>query len=511
MTEEINKFEGYFEDMAIPRFIVERDGKNFIISEANTLALKYFNKSKESILKKPISKFMDPGNAQHFQQCFEVCHAREKSVTVQALPSVPSEVKVYGFYISPIKNKAGEVTHLDVIGQLDVTDSSTVQRERDDAMSLLTSVFEVGEIGIVVTDDKGMIIRVNESFIRTFGWTSDELINSDMIDLITPDERQMVRKIHAEGIKSGKNNSGELKLIRKDGGVANVLSTTATIELSQKRRYQVTTVMDITLRKRMEESLKMAKEQADSANRAKSTFLANMSHELRTPLNAIIGFSDIAVRETYGPLGHEKYTEYFGDIHGSAKHLLEIINEVLDMSKIEAECIELAESPTDLAELIKSVTRMMASRAFGNSIELEMDISDNVSVIEADERLIRQVLINLIANAVKFSNPGGHVLVSAKRLKDNSTEITIKDEGIGIPKDKIQQAMEPFGQISDRPENAFYQGTGLGLPLAKAMVELHDGVLHIESDEGQGTTAIISIPAFRSLQNKDNPSKVFLN
>ncbi len=511
MADDTPSYEQYFQEMTIPRFIVKREGKSFVITNINAMALKYFDKSRENVIDKPIAAFMDNANAQHFQQCFEVCCAREKSVTVQALPSVPGEVRVYGFYISPIKNKKGEIEYLDIIGQLDVADQSILQRERDDAISLLTSVFEVGEIGIVVTDPKGIIVRVNESFVRTFGWPRDDLMNSDMIDLITPDERDMVRKIHNECIQTGGHNSGELKLIRKDGTVANVLSTTATIELSQKRRYQVTTVMDITLRKRMEESLRMAKEQADAANRAKSTFLANMSHELRTPLNAIIGFSEMIIKETFGALNNQKYKGYLDDIHSSARHLLEIINEVLDMSKIEAGRIDLDETEIDLHELIRSVTRMMASRAFGNNIKLEMDLSDSVTHLNADERLLRQVLINLIANAVKFSNPGGHVLVTSERLRDGSTQIIIKDEGIGIPKEKIQQAMEPFGQISDRPENAFYQGTGLGLPLAKAMIELHDGILQLESDLGKGTSAIITLPSFRTLPNKTNPSKVYVS
>lgn len=501
-----------FNRMAVPRLIVSVCNKaQFTVSHANKLALKYFGLNESQAVGKTVHDVMDAANAQHFQQSFEVAFERGQSVTVQALPSVPGAVKVYGFYISPIKDDDGTVLYLDVIGQLDVTDESVLQRDRDDAVSLLTSVFEVSEIGIIVTDNQGKVIRVNEGFVRTYGWPKDELVNTDMVSLITPDEREAVAEIHAQCIQTGRHHTGELKIIRKDGSVANVLSTTATLELSQKRRFQVTTVMDITLRKRMEESLRMAKEEADAANRAKSTFLANMSHELRTPLNAIIGFSEMMIKETFGALGNERYADYMDDIHVSAQHLLEIINEVLDMSKIEAGRIDLDEGEVHLEDLIKSVVRMLASRAFGNDVSLNMNLEDNLDYMYADERLLRQVFINLIANAVKFSNVGGRVDIEARTLADQSLEIRIIDDGVGIPKDKIQKAMQPFGQISDRAENAEYQGTGLGLPLAKAMVELHEGILQMESDVGEGTTVIITFPSFRTLQNEKSSAKLRLS
>ncbi len=489
--------------MPVPRFIVEVRGVNqFHVADANDLVVRYFGVEREQVVDHDIADFMDPEHVQHFRQSFEVCCSKKKSVTVQALPDVPNPVRIYSFYISPIMDAAGTIQYLDVIGQLDVTDQSILQRERDDAISLMTSIFEVGEIGIVVTDHNGRIIRVNESFIRTFGWSRDELINADVVGLVTPDERETARRSHAEFIRTGVRSTGELKMIRKDGSIANALFTTATLELSQKRRFQVTTIMDITLRKQMEESLRHAKDQADTANRAKSTFLANMSHELRTPLNAIIGFSEMMIKETFGPLGHAKYSEYLTDVHASANHLLEIINEVLDMSKIEAGRIELDDGEVDMQELIQSVTRMMASRAFGSNVTLKHTFEDTLPNLLGDQRLVRQILINLVANAVKFSKGGGVVEIHAFMLDDGRMQLNVSDEGIGIPKDKIKQAMEPFGQVSEQPENARQQGTGLGLPLAKAMVELHDGALTLESELNVGTTVFVSFPAFRVMPRK---------
>lgn len=495
-------FEHFFEKMAIPRFVVKAHGTgegaqlHYTIAHANDLALKYFDFPRGQLIGKALSAVISHENAMHFEQSFEVCASHQQSVTIQSLPGVPGGLRVYGFYISPLYDEQGNLEYIDVIGHLDIADQSILQRERDDAISLLTSIFEVSEVAIVVTDHNRRVVRVNDSFVRTYGWSREELINHDVVTFITPDEREQAIENHGKFIEEGARTSGEMKVIRKDGAIANALFTTATLELSQKRRFQVTTVMDITLRKQMEVSLRMAKEQADTANRAKSTFLANMSHELRTPLNAIIGFSEMMLQETFGALGHAKYEEYMGDVHSSAEHLLEIINEVLDMSKIEAGRIELDEAEVDVNEMIDSVTRMMESRIFGKDLTLTTDVAKDLPLIMADHRLLRQIMINLVTNAVKFSEAGGKISVSA-HYEDGELVIIIADDGVGIPKDKIKQAMEPFGQINDKAENTHQQGTGLGLPLAKAMVELHDGTFDVESDTGQGTKVTIRMPSFR--------------
>jgi PAS domain S-box-containing protein len=397
---------------------------------------------------------------------------------------------------------SGEVALLDVMAQPDPSDDSIVQRERDDAISLLSSIFDVSEIGIVVTDHNRRIVRVNDSFIRTYGWERDDIVGEDFLSLASPDEEEKTQeerdREEQHFIESGSRTSGEVKIQRKDGAVASALFTTATLELSQKRQFQVTTIMDISMRKQMETSLRMAKEQADAANHAKSSFLANMSHELRTPLNAIIGFSEMMMKETFGELGSSKYKEYLEDIHLSAKHLLEIINEVLDMSKIEAGRAELDEEWIDVEDLIHSINRIVSSRTFSSGITVNVNIPRRLPGLYADSRLMRQILINLVSNAVKFSYEGGMIDISARMLDDGELEIIVKDYGQGIPEHKINEALEPFGQIYDSAHAAKkYQGTGLGLPLARAMVELHGGHLEMDSKEGKGTLVRIYLPRRR--------------
>lgn len=495
--------DALFKIMPIPRMIVQQgEDRVFRVYRANDMALKYFACSEAQVIGEPISSFMDPENARHFEQSFEVCQKRKRMASIQALPTIPGGLRVYGFWISPVLSDNEEVMYLDILGQLDVRDQSILQRERDDAISLLASIFEVSEVGIIVTDYSGKIVRVNDSFIRTYGWTRDELVNIDFVELVTKDERERARVNHKKYISVGVRSSGELKLIRKEGSVANVLFTSATLELSQNRRFLVTTVMDITLRKQMEQSLRYAKDQADAANRAKSAFLANMSHELRTPLNAIIGFSELMLKGTFGPVGSVKYEEYLGDIHMSAGHLLEIINEVLDMSKIEAGRLDLVEGDVHIEELIDSIIRMMSSKIFSSDISIKMDVTGELPCLRADHRLVRQVLINVLTNAVKFSPNGGDIIVSAF-LQNPKGEMVLRisDHGVGIREEKIAQALEPFGQVSDVSDrrDLNQQGTGLGLPLAKAMVELHGGRLELESAFGEGTTVSMIFPARRVL------------
>lgn len=489
-----------FDVMPIPRFVVAVDGQKIgHIVKANSIAAQYFGEEKSKIEGEPIRKFMDVENARHFEQSFQVCLGRDRTVTIQSLPTKKSNLRVQGFWVAPIKNENGDISYLDVIGQLDVRDQSILQQERDDAISLLASIFEVSEIGIIVSDENGKIVRVNDSFVRTYGWLRDDVVGKDFTILVSEDEREATRVNHKKFISVGVRSTGDVKILRKDGSVATSLFTSATLRLSQNRKFLVTTVMDITLRKKMEVSLREAKERADEANRAKSNFLANMSHELRTPLNAIIGFSELMLKGTFGDVGNLKYEEYLDDIHMSAGLLLDIINEVLDMSKIEAGRLELEPENFNVEDVIRSVCRMMSSRVFASNIEILQNIQDDLPLVHADYRLIRQALINLITNAVKFSPQGGEICVSAHVSKFGDIVVSVTDQGKGIEKEKIQKALEPFGQVNEHPErrDSEQEGTGLGLPLAKAMVEMHGGKFSLYSNVGEGTKVVFTLPSSR--------------
>jgi two-component system cell cycle sensor histidine kinase PleC len=247
----------------------------------------------------------------------------------------------------------------------------------------------------------------------------------------------------------------------------------------------------------MSRRLKISVEQAEQANRAKSTFLANMSHELRTPLNAIMGFSEVMKDQHLGPMSNQRYLSYAGDILASGSYLLGIINDILDLSKIEAGkmTVENAEEFPLCQALEGSLAICTAlGEKFGVRIESRLPPED-VRLV-AVERMVRQIVINLVGNAIKFTPPGGQVRVHGGTTADGGYAVTIQDSGIGMTDQEIVKALTPFGQIENKI-TATHNGTGLGLPLAKAMLELHDGHLEISSVPGCGTRIVMNFPASR--------------
>ncbi len=253
---------------------------------------------------------------------------------------------------------------------------------------------------------------------------------------------------------------------------------------------------DVTERKQMEGGLLAAKEQAEIANRAKSEFLANMSHELRTPLNAIIGFSEIIARQTMGPIGNSQYCDYGRDICEAGRHLLDLINDILDLSKIESSVDELHEDEIDVEVTLRAVMRMLRERADQAGLELTADIQDGLPGLYADERKLKQILVNLLSNAIKFTESGGKVTIKVWCRHEGGYAFRVADTGIGITPQDVPKAMSLFGQIDGRLARK-HEGTGLGLPLTKSLVERHGGSLELQSEVDVGTTVTVRFPAAR--------------
>lgn len=242
--------------------------------------------------------------------------------------------------------------------------------------------------------------------------------------------------------------------------------------------------------------IRNAKEQAELANRAKTEFLANMSHELRTPLNAVIGFSQVMHSEMLGPLGSPRYREYAAAIEESGQHLLEIINDILDVSKIEVGAVDLREEEVELGRLMDAVSKLIRARADEAKVLLYIAPMRDLPVLTGDARRIKQVLLNVIGNAIKFTPPGGRVEVRGAQGADGSVSLTVVDTGIGIKRADLDKIMQPFGQAEGAMTRRF-DGPGLGLHIARKLTELHGGRLAIDSAPGEGTTVTVTFPGSR--------------
>lgn len=244
--------------------------------------------------------------------------------------------------------------------------------------------------------------------------------------------------------------------------------------------------------------LEQAKIAAEMANQAKSRFLANMSHELRTPLNAVLGFSEVMMTEILGPIGSARYREYAADIHRSGSHLLDLVNDVLDLSRLEQGMVELREERVALAPFVADTMRLVAMPAQTAAIELAVHLPDEAPDLLVDTRALRQVLVNLLANAIKFTGPGGAVTLSASKTASGGLDFTVGDTGQGIPEDRLQAIFEPFHQVDPQIANPGH-GVGLGLAIARALVEAHGGSIRVASEVCVGSVFTVTLPPQRLL------------
>ena len=382
----------------------------------------------------------------------------------------------------------------------------------------------------VLWDDKKQLVMCNSKYQELHrlkpgsvypGMRYDDVMNHASTPLVSS---QMVRGIEADNstrTTEAKLEDGRWLQINerhtKDGGFVSVGTDITSIKMHETRlveseRRQIATINDLqasrkTLQEQklryqeLAEKYEVEKDRAEEANQAKSEFLANISHELRTPLNAIIGFSEIMNSGLFGDLGSDKYKEYARDIYESGNYLLNMINDVLDMSKIEAGRFELDYSSFNLNGMIEEAIRIVSGQAAERNITIEDSVSDKLEV-EADRRAIKQILLNLLSNAVKFTNDGGHVQIRARQRMGYFT-VSIEDDGIGISKADLKKLGRPFEQVQNQFTKS-HTGSGLGLAISRSLAELHGGALKIWSEKENGTIVSIRLPIARPNSSDDS-------
>lgn len=374
----------------------------------------------------------------------------------------------------------------------------------DDAA--LSAILDTASDGIITLDAEGRIRSFSAGAEAIFGQRKAEVLGHPLAELLTPHTQKTFRDYLAaltdSGLAAVFNDGREVSANVGPGKHLPLFLTISRINVeakeSEARPAFCAVVRDITQWKQTEAELRDAKERAEETSRQKSEFLARISHELRTPLNAILGFSEVMRLERFGKLQNEKYRDYVSDIYASGAHLLSLINDLLDLSKVEAGKLELNFTSVDLAEVTEHAMRLLSERAQQGRVSLKRNFPPRLPNVVADLRSMRQIMINLLSNAIKFTDPGGQVVVSARITKAGELVLGVKDTGIGMSEEQLKEALEPFRQVtsSTRPER---EGTGLGLPLTKALAEANRAGFSISSEPGKGTAVEITYPTTRVL------------
>ncbi len=382
-------------------------------------------------------------------------------------------------------------------------DEAAVELEERLRMEIeeLRSILETATDGVVVLGQDGDIRTMNRSASALFNYDEDEMRGKPFAALFAHESQKAVidylHGLSGHGVASVLNDGREVIGREAGGGFIPLFMTIG--RLASSNGY-CAVIRDITQWKRTEEELRNAKRAAETANAHKSEFLARVSHEIRTPLNAIIGFSDMMASEHFGPVGHPRYIEYAGDIGRSGRHVLDIVNDLLDISKIEAGEMELDFSAVDINEAVSEAVSLVQPQANSQRVIIRTSLSASVPEVVADGRSIKQIALNILANAIRFTPSGGQIVVSTSYEANGSVILRIRDTGIGMTRNELDQAMKPFRQVTTGGRKRG-DGTGLGLPLTKAMAEANRAQFSINSAPNEGTLVEIAFPSQRVLAN----------
>ncbi len=383
------------------------------------------------------------------------------------------------------RDETGTLLNSMTVMQDNIREAMTREKElRRSAENRLVDALETSREGVMLVAPDGKIVMSNSTLRGFFPNIAFSLMPGTQFD--TALELIQGQLAPTQAPSEDINTSGHAELELADGRWLRMTGS-ATSEGGS-----IIFLSDFTAIKEREESLRRAKREAEAANASKTRFLANMSHELRTPLNAIIGFSEIISGQFFGALGNARYLDYSGDILRSGRHLLAVINDVLDLSKSEAGKMVLAARETDMRDVLKDCITMIREQCAEAGLTLSVTGMDHALPMTGDAAKLRQIFLNLLSNAIKFTEKGGRVSLDACSTAD-SIAVTVADTGIGMDPEDVEIAFQPFSQVDNRLERR-YEGTGLGLPLTKALVDLHKGNIVIDSARGRGTRITVSFP-----------------
>ncbi len=383
--------------------------------------------------------------------------------------------------------------------EADLASLQAVLRERDAEARELHAVLDTATDGVLTLDGEGRILSFNRSAEALFGCERGDVLGQPLAAIVAEESREAVTsyfdRLKAGGVASVMNDGRDIFCRAPRGGAIPVFLTLGRIGSEGAARF-CAVLRDLTAWKQAEHELNEARRQAEGASALKSDFLAKVSHEVRTPLNAIIGFAEVMMDERFGPLGSDRYKEYLRDIHRSGEHVMSLVNDLLDLSKIEAGRMEMSFTPVDANALVSECVGLLQPQASRERVVIRLALAPRLPSVMADERAFRQIVLNILSNAVKYNEPGGQVIVSTARTDAGHAVVRVRDTGLGMSEAELEAALEPFRQIATtRPVT----GTGLGLPLTVALAEANKAQFTIRSRKNEGTLVEIAFPPSRMM------------
>ncbi len=428
---------------------------------------------------------------------------KEEEKNFTCLPEVPIHCDIK--YISSLENESipGEITYKPLISENsrfnggiilveDLTEVKRLEIVRLQQSEALKKIIDSIPSPVFCKDKNGIYVACNRAFKNFVGLEKSDILGKSLYDFAPIEIAEKYHPMDKSLLKQGENKVYESSLKCADGSIHQVILNKFVFNgLIEEDSMLIGIMIDITERKKAEEIMLQAKMAAEAANKAKTTFIVNMSHELRTPLNAVIGFSDLLLSEAFGPL-NEKQKRYTENISNSGNRLLDVINNVLDISKLELGNVELYYAKVDMPRVIEEIWRILSPFSTERNISIEYNIEQGLKTIIADKVKFKQILYNILSNAIKFSPEGGKVNIAAK-VQEDMVEISVKDDGIGIHEADYERVFQPFVQI-DESISKKYGGIGLGLALVKKFVELHGGKVWVKASPGKGSTFTFSLP-----------------
>ncbi|WP_245418108.1 ATP-binding protein [Cohaesibacter haloalkalitolerans] len=386
-----------------------------------------------------------------------------------------------------------------------VTPPSIGVSEEDEKIAELEAILDTATDGVLVLDRDGNILRMNHSAEALFEVDRHKVAGEPFISLLAQESHKdalaYLERLRNSGLASLINGGQEVIGQLRSGGLIPLVMTMGRVSIPGTNRF-CAVLRDVTEWKRTQEELIAQKLRAERASKKKSEFLAKVSHEIRTPLNAIIGFSEVMMEERFGAIGQERYKDYLKDIKISGTHIISLLNDLLDLSKVEAGKMELQFEAVPLNGMVTECVGIMQPQANRSQIIIRTSASSRLPDVVADNRSLRQIILNILSNAVKFNHPGGQVIVSTTQQDSGEVILRIRDTGIGMSKEDMKRALEPFRQVSPTTRSAA-EGTGLGLPLTKALIEANKARLNLSSERGHGTLVEVIFPPERVVESPE--------